>query len=225
MTVAVILLGRGIGRALRSFVGGGTPARTSSQLIAGIREMPPHLARRESGPAAPTARHSPAGGRPRLACKFRRVGPGSEASGRFAHMVELRAHIAPSKLGAATPTRISLALAWPQDQLLEPSEGYECGRFGLRGRLRGPSGSRSVVAAVVGIERQLARPNTSFPRKPFRGLMLVGFTSRRIVLGSRRCIFDACKHPNKSQPQVRLPPHEVKRARLPAMISRGLFVP
>jgi hypothetical protein len=32
---------------------------------------------------------------------------------------------------------------------------------------------------------------------------------------------EGCKHPNEGQPQVRLPPHEMKRARLPAVISRG----
>jgi len=37
--------------------------------------------------------------------------------------------------------RISLALALPQDQSAGGSEGYGCGRIGVCGRLRGPSGS------------------------------------------------------------------------------------
>jgi hypothetical protein len=89
--------------------------------------MVPHLARRESG-AAPAARRSRPGRRPRLACEFRPPpSTWSEAAGRFGHIVkcthlapgelapqpqshfirgpgEIRAHPASGELGAATRT-------------------------------------------------------------------------------------------------------------------------
>jgi len=51
------------------------------------------------------------------------------------------AHQIPAKLGLRPEARISLAAGVAQDQSPETSEGYGCGRFGMRGRLRVPAAS------------------------------------------------------------------------------------
>jgi len=65
-----------------------------------------------------------------------------------------------------TEARISLALARPRINRRRGPEGYGCGRFGVRGRLRGASGSphstfdllprRSMLAGGIRDWRQLA---------------------------------------------------------------------
>jgi hypothetical protein len=93
---------------------------------------PSPLLRRESRAAAPAAQHPRPGGRPRLAADSSSGGPRGQ------------------RLPLALPSlSVGARLVWngsphfpragvPQDQSAGDSEGYGCGRFGVRGRLRVP---------------------------------------------------------------------------------------